>query len=442
MPNLSWPWIEAGIDLMEMLITCFFALRLFGSFGQNRHIIRITMLITSFAGAVMQYAADLLNLPVVSLLPPILVFFFCAACVLHTPKIQAAVWAILNCLMLGVCTMVVSSAVSLLTGTAPEILFENSGYRLIFLVINKLVQLLFSEIIVRVFRRKELIQTGGENIAILIVPVVSIAVLAMVWEVDGTFSQDKELYYILLMCALVVFLNIFMLFFHVFSQRSNREKAEAVAHAKVAQTQLRDQKEISEMYQSVRTMRHDMNNHLSTIHGLLAMKKYEEADAYLQNITDNIRAFDDCRTGVLSLDALMGSKTNYARSNHIQVNMNANVPRDLRIAEDDLSTLVGNLYNNAIDACLKIEDESKRRIQIDLYQEGDYLFIDMKNATNGDEKRIRGLWMTMKPNAANHGFGLKSIDRIVDKYNGFCLREHENNTFHCQIRLMNSEENF
>ena len=84
---------------------------------------------------------------------------------------------------------------------------------------------------------------------------------------------------------------------------------------------------------------------------------------------------------------------------------------------------------------LKIEDVSKRYIWIEItYREGN-LLIHFSNAAKEDAKRIGGIWQTTKAQAAVHGFGLKSINRVVSQYQGYCRRELKNNVFTCLIRM-------
>ena len=137
----------------------------------------------------------------------------------------------------------------------------------------------------------------------------------------------------------------------------------------------------------------------------------------------------------MTLDALLGSKGTLARKNGISVELEAAVPPDLWIEETHLAVMLGNLYDNAIDASLKIEDKSKRYIRIEIASKEGNLVICFSNAAQEDAKRAGGVWHTTKERASEHGFGLRSIDRIVRQYNGFVARELKEGVFTCWIRV-------
>ena len=137
----------------------------------------------------------------------------------------------------------------------------------------------------------------------------------------------------------------------------------------------------------------------------------------------------------MTLDALLGSKGVLARKNSISVELDAVVPPDLWMEETHLAVMLGNLYDNAIDASLKIEDKLKRYIRIEIaYREGN-LMICFSNAAKEDAKRDGDVWHTTKERGSEHGFGIRSIDRIVRQYNGFITRELKDNVFTCWIRV-------
>ena len=140
-------------------------------------------------------------------------------------------------------------------------------------------------------------------------------------------------------------------------------------------------------------------------------------------------------TGNVTLDALLGSKGVLARDNGIRVDVEAAVPSELQIEETHLAVMIGNLYDNAIDASLKIEDIAKRYIRIEIVYKERNLMIHFSNAAKQDAKRIGDVWHTTKAQVSEHGFGIKSIDRVVSQYNGFCKRELKDNIFTCRIRI-------
>ncbi|MBD5497294.1 MAG: ATP-binding protein, partial [Lachnospiraceae bacterium] len=98
--------------------------------------------------------------------------------------------------------------------------------------------------------------------------------------------------------------------------------------------------------------------------------------------------------------------------------------------------MIGNLYDNAIDANLKIADEDKRFIHIKILSDGGNLLFLFENAAyEGERSGKADVWATTKKDSFMHGFGIQNIDRIVQMYGGYCERELKNHVFRCRIRI-------
>ena len=205
----------------------------------------------------------------------------------------------------------------------------------------------------------------------------------------------------------------------------------------VVRQQIRNQKEINEMYNSMRGMKHDLNNHLHVILGYMQVEEYQKAKEYVENIVGDISRVEAYQCGNPAIDALIGSKSALAKKNDIRLDIDISVPPELQISAEHLSIVLGNLYDNAIDANLKIADKSMRYITIQILLRGNDLLLCFENAAIGEDRSDKFHWTTTKKAAFEHGFGLKNIDRIVHMYKGYCFRELKNNVFVCRIRIPN-----
>ena len=116
------------------------------------------------------------------------------------------------------------------------------------------------------------------------------------------------------------------------------------------------------------------------------------------------------------------------------------VPRELPVPEVDFSLIIGNLMDNAMEACLKIEDEARRfiRVYIDILKGQLYIYI-----MNSTEGRVKGkIALTGKrirylsgKGGRSHGFGLMRVDRVVERNKGYIDRQDEENVFVTEIML-------
>jgi len=193
--------------------------------------------------------------------------------------------------------------------------------------------------------------------------------------------------------------------------------------------------EVEHIYSQMRGWRHDYHSHMQTLKAHLQLQQYEEADAYVTKLADDLQQVDIIiKTGNVMVDAILNSKVSIARSQGIHVNVKAIVPPVLGISEIDLCVIIGNLLDNAIEACGHVANEEERfiRIYIDVLKK--QLYISVANARAGEMKRSGFSFLSTK-RASGRGFGLIRIDAIVDKYGGYVNRQVEEGVFATEVML-------
>ncbi len=193
--------------------------------------------------------------------------------------------------------------------------------------------------------------------------------------------------------------------------------------------------EVENMYRQTRGWRHDYRNHIQTMKAYLSMGRYEELAEYLDQLDMDLSQVDTVvKTGNVMVDAVLNSKISVARAKQIAVDAKARVPQRMSVAEVDLCVILGNLLDNAIEACMGIEEESQRfiRIYIDVLQGQLYLYV--LNATAGILKRRGNSYLSTK-DSREHGYGLMRMDRVVEKYHGYLDRQDEEGVFATEVLL-------
>ena len=231
----------------------------------------------------------------------------------------------------------------------------------------------------------------------------------------------------------VVFLVILMftIFLTAVFVRRREERRLWEYQDKILKTQ-RD--EVQDLYMTMRGWRHDYHNHMQKIKAHLALNQLEEVKVYLDQLEKDLDGIDVVyKTGNVSVDAILNSKLSVAKKQEIEINCKAKVPKQLTVSDIDLCVILGNLIDNGVESCEKLKEGERRflRIYIGIFKE--QLYLSVTNATNEVIRKLDKDFISNK--RGNHGHGLKRIDNIVEKYDGFINRKNEPGAFATEIML-------
>lgn len=183
---------------------------------------------------------------------------------------------------------------------------------------------------------------------------------------------------------------------------------------------------------------HDIKNALFAAAALL---EKEDINGSLNKINDLTERFTDIypkmRTGNFSIDALLGQKSKIMEENDIHFICEAVIPNESDISDIELCIIIGNAFDNAIEACLKISEPLKREIVFKARCNPPYLVMMIQNVT-ADTSPISLL--TRKENPSMHGFGVENIKTICSEHSGSAEFEKSGNVFsvHMTLKIQNS----
>ena len=188
------------------------------------------------------------------------------------------------------------------------------------------------------------------------------------------------------------------------------------------------------MYKQIRGWRHDYRNHIQTMKAYAAQGDWEAIRNYLDLLDQDLTTVDTViKTGNAMTDAILNSKISLAKSKGIQVVADAHIPVKLKSSEIDLCCIIGNLFDNAIEASLPLP-EDKRLIRVYMDMKNTQLYISFTNFTAGKKlPKLGGRFRTTK--GEGHGFGLQRIDAIVERLEGYISRNSEDGAFTTEILL-------
>ena len=192
--------------------------------------------------------------------------------------------------------------------------------------------------------------------------------------------------------------------------------------------------EVENMYRQIRGWRHDFRNHIQTMKAYAAAEDWQAVRRYLDELDGDLAAVDPViKTGNPMADAILNSKISLARSKDIPVTADAHIPVALKLSEIDLCCIIGNLFDNAIEASLQLPPE-KRLIRVYLDMKNTQLYLSFTNFTAGKSCAGRADCSPLRRGRA-HGFGLLRTDAIVKRLGGYLSRNSEDGAFTTEILL-------
>lgn len=193
-------------------------------------------------------------------------------------------------------------------------------------------------------------------------------------------------------------------------------------------------REVDNMYRQIRGWRHDYRNHIQTMKVLAEKEDLTSLRDYLDMLDTDLNTVDlAVKTGNPMADAIINSKISLAKSRGIPVKIDAHIPVKLSMSELDLCCILGNLFDNAMEASLKLP-EDQRLIRVYMDMKGTQLYISFTNFT-ADKKRQKQGGIFASTKGQGHGFGLVRIDTIVDRLEGYLSRNSEDGAFTTEILL-------
>ena len=180
-------------------------------------------------------------------------------------------------------------------------------------------------------------------------------------------------------------------------------------------------RQVSRTEEELRRYRHETVNHLNTLSALLSGEKLEQAQALIREMTSAPRPTgDDFHSGNPLVDAIFSQKSTLCRELGIEFSADLVLTEKLPLTDAELSSLLGNLLNNAIEAARQCETPF---VRARVYPARDYLCIEVVN--RADEKKLREnpSMVTTKDHPELHGIGLKVVREIAQRYQGMASFE-------------------
>lgn len=232
----------------------------------------------------------------------------------------------------------------------------------------------------------------------------------------------------------LILINMVCWYITVNLSRSNRHKEELLLLNKQNEYSHQYAETVKEQYEQTRRLRHDMKQYCTVLDGLIVDKKYDEARALISENYKNISHSEVVvDVGSDFVNSILNAKLTLTKSLGIDVICSAE--KDLSgIDSADLCNLIGNLLDNAIEAAQSCEPE-KRSIELNISSSISRLNITVRNSIQSSVLNTNPNLKSTKHNSEEHGFGIKTIKYIAEKYGGTTDFYEEGTIFICRIEL-------
>lgn len=254
---------------------------------------------------------------------------------------------------------------------------------------------------------------------LLAIPLISILGVAYISYLATHSSLSIEDTNMIQFPLLLMFLLVNIIVFYLYGKLSElvQKRVEGALFEQQLHLQEEHYQALINAHDQIRGVRHDMKNHLEAISILAGQHKDEEILRYLNDIVNQIELSDNTIfTGNSGIDAILNLKLSEAIRKGISISKSILVPHDLSIPFSDSVVILGNIFDNAIEACGR--DHIKEPLICFKMQYIDsMLFIEIKNKTTS-KNDPPNLLRSRKPDTAYHGLGLKNVRHIVERYNG------------------------
>ena len=235
-----------------------------------------------------------------------------------------------------------------------------------------------------------------------------------------------------------IILSIILLFAILFYRVNQQREMEAeIAKLKQEQAEIveRDYQALRRTYADNAKLYHDLHNHIEAIYQCLIQGDTKEAVRYCEDLRTPVRQISQTVwTGDKALDYLISSKMALAEQEQIKTKVNIEYPHNTNIRSVDLTTVLGNLLDNALEAA-KAAPENLRFLNLTIRRINAMLIIKVENGYGSTPVQEDGKLLTSKKDKAFHGWGLKSVQTAADRYDGTIRTDYKDHVFQSVVTL-------
>lgn len=285
---------------------------------------------------------------------------------------------------------------------------------------------------IKTLRRHKMV-SSTQWIATFFIPISTL--FLKIFLIDANSQEKTD---IIISTIIIFLINLLTFYLYDSLSTSYQQKTEAAILAKEKEMYYNQCRMMQETSENLRKFKHDINNQFISIQQLALSKKYNELEKHVLNLSKQLNISKIySSTGNIAVDSIINYKLNSLTDKNVEINTEIAVPENLKIEISDIISLVGNILDNAVYALGDVETDKK--LYFKMVYSKERIIIKSENSYATDIKYINGEIVSTKSDSSEHGLGLKNIDSIVKKYNGYMNIDHKSNMFTLNIIILVSE---
>lgn len=317
-----------------------------------------------------------------------------------------------------------------LTGVQTEsVMLGFSTERVIIAVLCRTLEFIVFKIILYI--KKEYYLTTKEWLLIIAMSVMTWC--ATIFITKSALDDDKLIIYLICLATVLVLINFMTYYFMLQINKANR----GLVEYKLLRMQYDNIKEnmanTKILYDNISSIKHDMEKHLLAIDAMASKNNDDEVCKYVKTIIDeslvSIQKIVFTESDIFN--TITNSRLEICKRYGIKVIINIENDTVKFIEPEAIPVVIGNIFDNAIEAVRNCE---KKLIIFGVQRQGEYVSIYMENTYNPMFSNIN--LETSKRNKNVHGYGLKNVEKVVDKHKGMLkIYQNNSNMFCCEVWL-------
>lgn len=275
----------------------------------------------------------------------------------------------------------------------------------------------------------------------------NLAVAGTMLYVCKQVEDTKVLFLAALSSAFLLVVDLWVIYVYdtmVRQMEMKREQNLSEKQIEMFKDQVRKKEELN---QNIRTIRHDIKNHLLCIQECLEREDLASAEDYIEDLLQGSHFLNEksclINTGNLAIDALLNYKGLVMGQMGIRFKSRIEIPSQIGMKDTDICVILGNCLDNAIEAVSRIQEDERKYISIELIYRKKVLLCRIINPYSGNTvKDKNGNYISTKRDIDEHGIGLVSVKKAVEDYDGQIEIISEDGIFSVRILLYLMRKNY